>query len=144
MTAKKSIKEMMEEVNHPSYYGGKDDPYECAKVLEAWGLDNDWYLATAIAYMCRAGRKDPESYARDILKAKWFVDRKVDRMIELEERETALKEGGYTDAAENSCITISEGGDPANDREYVIPENQFAEDVREALRKRRWRSWSIR
>ena len=23
--------------NHASYYGGKDNPYECIKVIEAWG-----------------------------------------------------------------------------------------------------------
>ena len=23
--------------NHASYYGGEDNPYECIKVIEAWG-----------------------------------------------------------------------------------------------------------
>ena len=28
-----------EMVNHPSHYGGKDNPYEVIKVIENWNLD---------------------------------------------------------------------------------------------------------
>lgn len=29
---------MSEAVDHPSHYGGKDNPYEAIKVIEAWEL----------------------------------------------------------------------------------------------------------
>ena len=28
--------------NHASYYGGKDNTYECIKVIEAWGEQGNW------------------------------------------------------------------------------------------------------
>lgn len=40
----------MEFVNHPSYYGGAENPYEVIKVIEAWGLDNNFDLATVIKF----------------------------------------------------------------------------------------------
>jgi len=27
---------MTETINHPDHYGGKDNPYEAIKVIEAW------------------------------------------------------------------------------------------------------------
>lgn len=27
---------MSEQINHPKYYGGGDNPYEAIKVIEAW------------------------------------------------------------------------------------------------------------
>ena len=32
----------------PKYYGGVDNPYEVFEVLEAWGLDKDFYLGNVI------------------------------------------------------------------------------------------------
>lgn len=37
----KRMKDIMERraaVDHPAHYGGKDNPYEAIKVIEAWGL----------------------------------------------------------------------------------------------------------
>lgn len=30
---------MVENINHPSHYGGEGNPYEAIKVIDAWGLD---------------------------------------------------------------------------------------------------------
>lgn len=30
---------MSEQVNHPQHYGGKDNPFEAIKVIEAWRLE---------------------------------------------------------------------------------------------------------
>lgn len=30
---------MSEQVNHPQHYGGKDNPFEAIKVIEAWELE---------------------------------------------------------------------------------------------------------
>lgn len=69
------IKEM---VNHPSHYGGGDNPYEAIKVIEAWDLDNDFCLGNVIKYISRAGKKD--ATLQDLEKAKWYLDRKITRL----------------------------------------------------------------
>ena len=84
---------MEENVNHPKHYGGKDDPYEAIKVIEAWGLG--FHLGNAVKYISRAGKK--ESLVQDLKKAKWYLE----RVIELFENErttnTETTEGGRTD-----------------------------------------------
>ena len=63
-------------VNHPSYYGGKDNPYEVIKVIEAWKLD--FHLGTAVKYIPRAGIKDPDKEIEDLEKSVWYLQRKID------------------------------------------------------------------
>ena len=46
---------MQEQVNHPSHYGGKDNPYEAIKVIDAWNLD--FCLGNVVKYISRAGKK---------------------------------------------------------------------------------------
>jgi len=36
-------------INHPQHYGGKDNPYEAIKVIEAWGLN--YNLGNALKYI---------------------------------------------------------------------------------------------
>lgn len=67
-----------EMVNHPSHYGGEDNPYEAIKVIEAWDLDNDFYLGNVIKYISRAGKKD--ATLQELEKAKWYLDRKITRL----------------------------------------------------------------
>ena len=47
---------MSEQVNHPQHYGGKDNPFEAIKVIEAWDLD--FCLGNAVKYISRAGKKE--------------------------------------------------------------------------------------
>lgn len=63
------------QVNHPTHYGGKDNPYEVIKVLEAWGLD--FHLGNAIKYISRAGKKDKDKEVQDLKKALWYINRKI-------------------------------------------------------------------
>jgi hypothetical protein len=72
---KPSQKEM---VNHPSHYGGEDNPYEAIKVIEAWDLDNDFCLGNVIKYISRAGKKD--ATIQELEKAKWYLERKITRL----------------------------------------------------------------
>lgn len=60
-------------INNPSHYGGKDNPYETIKVIEAWGLG--YHLGNVIKYISRAGKKS--NYLEDLKKARWFLDRMV-------------------------------------------------------------------
>ena len=43
-------------VIHPQHYGGKDNPYEAIKVIEAWGVS--FNLGNTLKYISRAGKKD--------------------------------------------------------------------------------------
>jgi len=62
-------------VNHPDHYGG-DTMYEVIKVIEAWGLDNDFCLGNTIKYIARAGKKN-EHPVTDLKKALWYLERKI-------------------------------------------------------------------
>ena len=62
-----------EAVDHPSHYGGADDPYEAIKVIEAWGCG--FNLGNAVKYIRRAGDKDPETEIQDLDKAIWYLTR---------------------------------------------------------------------
>lgn len=65
-----------EQVDHQQHYGGKDDPYEAIKVIEAWGLG--FHLGNTIKYIARAGKKDET--LQELKKAKWYLDRKISQL----------------------------------------------------------------
>ena len=66
---------MADLVNHPSHYGGADNPYETIKVIRAWGLG--FSLGNAVKYISRAGRKDPTKLIEDLKKARWYLDEEI-------------------------------------------------------------------
>lgn len=82
---------MPNSVDHPEHYGGKDNPYEAIKVIEAWGLG--FCLGNAVKYISRAGKKaeDPsgrlghadqarllkDKTVEDLKKARWYIDREI-------------------------------------------------------------------
>jgi hypothetical protein len=74
------MSENKEMVNHPSHYGGGDNPYEVVKVCEAWGLDNDAYIFNVVKYVARAGKKDTDKELQDMKKALWYLNRKIERL----------------------------------------------------------------
>lgn len=65
----------MSAIDHPPHYGGKDNPYEAIKVIEAWGLG--FNLGNTVKYLARAGRKSPESLLQDLEKARWYLAREI-------------------------------------------------------------------
>lgn len=71
--------------DHPSYYGGADNPYEAIKVLHEWGLDKDAYLWNVGKYLCRAGHKDGNSKLQDLMKARKYLDYKIQLLTEQQE-----------------------------------------------------------
>lgn len=73
----KHRKEMMEneQVNHPSHYGGKDNPYEAIKVIEAWGAN--FCIGNCLKYLSRIGKKDPSKILEDYKKALWYLQREI-------------------------------------------------------------------
>jgi hypothetical protein len=60
-------------VNHPKHYGGKDNPYEAIKVIEAWDLG--FCLGNTIKYISRAGKKDET--IQELEKALWYLKREI-------------------------------------------------------------------
>lgn len=68
----------VEAVNHPDHYGGKDDPYEAIKVIEAWGLG--FHLGNTVKYISRAGKKSGQSLLQDLKKARWYIDRLIQKL----------------------------------------------------------------
>jgi hypothetical protein len=66
-------------VDHPTHYGGKDNPYEAIKVIEAWDLG--FCLGNTIKYIARCGKKDNE--VQELEKALWYLKREIKRRKEL-------------------------------------------------------------
>ncbi len=69
---------MSEPVNHPEHYGGKDNPYEAIKVIEAWNLG--FCLGNCVKYISRAGKKNPAKEIEDLQKAKWYLERHIEKL----------------------------------------------------------------
>ena len=69
---------MQEQVNHPSHYGGKDNPYEAIKVIDAWNLD--FCLGNVVKYISRAGKKGNNSAKQDLKKALWYLEHEIESM----------------------------------------------------------------
>ena len=57
------------------YYGGKENPYEAIKVIEAWELG--FNLGTVVKYICRLGKKDSPPI-EDLQKAAWYLNREIE------------------------------------------------------------------
>ena len=69
---------MQEQVNHPSHYGGKDNPYEAIKVIDAWNLD--FCLGNVVKYISRAGKKGNNSAEQDLKKSLWYLEHEIESM----------------------------------------------------------------
>lgn len=68
-----------EAVDHPRHYGGKDNPYEAIKVIEAWGLC--FCLGNVVKYISRAGKKTHgANFLQDLKKARWYLDRAIQQI----------------------------------------------------------------
>lgn len=66
-----------EKVDHPSHYGGGDNPHEHVKCAEAWGLVSNAFLYNCTKYICRVGKKEGADQVEDLRKAEWYLHRGV-------------------------------------------------------------------
>jgi hypothetical protein len=71
---------IVNDATRPSHYGGKDSVYEVFNVLEAWGLDKDFYLGNVIKYLARAGKKSKSTTKEDLQKALVYLQRRIDSL----------------------------------------------------------------
>lgn len=70
-------------VNHPSHYGGADNPHETIKVLETWLTPEQFsgfLLGNAVKYLSRAGKKRQADAQVDLEKASWYLEREIARL----------------------------------------------------------------
>jgi hypothetical protein len=67
-----------EMVNHPNHYGGKENPYEAIKVIDAWGLG--FALGNTVKYISRAGKKDKTKDLEDLKKALWYLQHHINQL----------------------------------------------------------------
>lgn len=67
------------EIYRPTYYGEKDSTYEVFNVLEAWGIDEDFYLGNVIKYIVRAGKKN-NTKKEDLQKALVYLQRRINKL----------------------------------------------------------------
>jgi hypothetical protein len=64
----------------PSHYGGDGNVYEVFNVLEAWGLDKDFYLGNVVKYVARAGKKNKSKEKEDLEKALVYLQKRIDSL----------------------------------------------------------------
>lgn len=67
----------VERVNHPSHYGGKNNPYETILVIENWKLN--FCLGNVVKYISRAGKKENTNKKEDLKKALWYLKRELEQ-----------------------------------------------------------------
>ena len=63
-------------VNHPSHY--TDGKIEVIDFIEDKQLG--FHLGNAVKYISRAGKKDPTKKIQDLEKARWYLDREIQRL----------------------------------------------------------------
>jgi hypothetical protein len=95
---------MSDPVNHPDHYGGKDNPYEAIKVIEAWGLG--FHLGNAVKYIARAGKKGDT--LQDLRKAIWYIQRYIEVEIVQKELMSHAKDSSRKDGDENRKGSLCE------------------------------------
>jgi hypothetical protein len=59
-------------VHHPKHYGGKDNPYEAIKIIEAYNMD--FKTGNVIKYLLRYKDKNG---IEDLWKAHWYLTRLI-------------------------------------------------------------------
>lgn len=69
---------MAERINHPSHYN--TDGIEVIDAIEAWGFGEGFNKGNAIKYIARAGHKDKATEVEDLEKAKWYIEREIERL----------------------------------------------------------------
>ena len=65
-------------IEHPPHYiqGRKYQPLD---VMADWGLLENYYLASALKYIARYGRKDQKDPTQDLEKAIFYLRREIER-----------------------------------------------------------------
>lgn len=63
-------------VNNPKHYTDHPSGIECIEVTEHM----NFCIGSAIKYLWRHGKKDPQATVEDLRKAKWYIEREIQRL----------------------------------------------------------------
>jgi Protein of unknwon function (DUF3310) len=74
-------------VNHPKHYNS--GRIEVAEAIEDWKLD--FHCGNVVKYVARAGKKDPTKEIEDLMKARWYLNRKIELLEAERENRPAVK-----------------------------------------------------
>ena len=71
------LAENSDNVSHPSHYAdGWSNGAEVIDLTEHLSF----CAGNVVKYVCRAGRKDPDKHVEDLEKARWYLDREIERV----------------------------------------------------------------
>lgn len=73
-------------VNSPSHYTSDESGIECIEITENW----DFLLGNTLKYMWRHGKKSTSDSIEDLEKARWYLDRKINK-LKSENRASMIK-----------------------------------------------------
>lgn len=65
-----------ERVNHPKHYNLHPSGVECIAIVEHMTFN----VGSAVKYLWRAGLKGAAPTAEDLQKARWYIDREIERL----------------------------------------------------------------
>ena len=68
-------------INHPNHYNSGS--IEVIDYIE--DKDFNFNLGNAVKYISRAGRKCEDTYVEDLQKAKWYIQREIQRVSKINE-----------------------------------------------------------
>lgn len=66
---------MVDIINNPEHYGGKENTFEVIKIIEHFNLN--FPLGNSVKYILRAGKKNPEKEIEDLEKARYYIERQI-------------------------------------------------------------------
>lgn len=67
---------MNDPVNMPAHYTSHPSGVECIEITQHMGF----CIGNAIKYLWRAGLKDPSATVEDLKKARWYINREIERL----------------------------------------------------------------
>lgn len=75
-----NITEEMNQYSKPTKTWEKraENTYEVFDILEAWGLDKDFYLGNVIMYLVESRKKCPTKHKEDLEKALVYLQKRID------------------------------------------------------------------
>ena len=67
---------MTDNINHPAHYTGFSNGAEVIDITENLNFNR----GSAVKYLARAGKKDPQKEIEDLQKCAWYVAREIERV----------------------------------------------------------------
>lgn len=95
---------MSSNVEHPKHYNMGN--IEVIDAIEAWGFGEGFNRGNGIKYTARAGHKDPETEIEDLEKAKWYIEREIERV---KKKKELAEKGDHSPTTSQSERDILDG-----------------------------------